>query len=50
MIILHGNIPPHEQTQISIHYKVKSEQHLVITSSKRVGVFQGSLKVEREKA
>ena len=30
--------------------KVKSEQHFAITSAKRVAIFQGSLKLVREKA
>ena len=35
---------------LSIHNKVKSEQHLAVTSAKRVAVFQAILKVVREEA
>ena len=43
-----GSIVLKKRYWLSIHNKVKSEQHFAVTSAKRVAVFQASLKVVRE--
>ena len=45
-----GSIMLKKRCCLSIHNKVKPEQHFVVTSAKRVAVFQASLKVVRKEA
>ena len=42
-----GSIALKKRCWLSIHNKVKSEQHFAVTSAKRVAVFQANLKIVR---